>query len=52
MEKTGNYEFVIYKENGVLKLRHPGGLITSYDNRFGDYSFINEGEQVVKTNED
>lgn len=52
MEKTGNYEYVVYKENNNLKLRHPGGLITNYDGRFGDYSYLNEGQQVIKVNED
>jgi hypothetical protein len=38
MEKTGNSEFVIYRAQGgpiPILMRHPGGVITAYDDRFG-----------------
>ena len=45
MEKTGNSDFIVSKQNGKLMLRLPGGDIIEYDLRFG-YMELAEGESV------
>lgn len=52
MEKTGSFETVVYKEDGKLMMRLPGGEIKVYDNRFHNHLPIKEGDQFVKTKED
>jgi hypothetical protein len=46
MEKTGNSEYVVYRvpsPDGIL-MRHPGGIITAYDGRFGE---LPEGQEQM-----
>lgn len=38
MEKSSEFQIMVYNENGELLMRLPGGFIQSYDNRFGDLS--------------
>lgn len=52
MEKTGDYEYRIFKKDGVLKLRLPGGEVIPYDNRFPNCPLLKEGESFVVTKED
>ena len=47
MEKTGDYEINVYKQEGILLMRLPGGQTVPYDGRFG-YPPLNEGESFVK----
>jgi hypothetical protein len=49
MEKTGNSEYVVYRTTtgvvvGAILMRHPGGVITEYDGRFGE---LPEGQEQM-----
>lgn len=48
MEKTADYQYVVFRENGLIKLRNPGGQVIPYDNRFNDCPHLNEGERWIK----
>jgi len=47
MEKTGDYEIHVYKQNGILLMRLPGGQTVPYDGRFG-YPPLNEGDSFIQ----
>lgn len=51
MEKTADYEYRVYKQDGKLLLRLPGGEVIPYDNRFADCPPLAEGESFVKPKE-
>lgn len=51
LEKTANSEYCVYRQDGKLLMRHPGGLITPYDNRFDDCPSLSEGNQFIKVKE-
>jgi hypothetical protein len=35
IEKTGEYQIKVFRENGKLLMRLPNNGVISYDNRFG-----------------
>lgn len=47
MEKTADFQYVVYKKNGVMILRLPGGQEIPYDNRFADCPSLMEGESFL-----
>ena len=51
MEKTAASEYVVYNENGVMKLRLPGGSVIKYDDRFPECPHLYEGQEFVVTKE-
>lgn len=52
MEKTADYQYIVYKKDGKLILRLPGGREIPYDHRFSDCPALNEGESWIITKED
>ena len=49
MEKSAEYQYMVYKQEGKLLLRLPGGEVIPYDNRFSDLPYIDEGGHWIKT---
>lgn len=52
MEKTADYEYKVYKKDGKLILRLPGGREIPYDHRFPNCPDLMEGEFYIVTKED
>ena len=52
MEKLGNYEYMVYKQDGKVYLCLPGGNTILYDNRFSDCPVLSEGQSFIKVKED
>jgi hypothetical protein len=51
MEKTAASEYMVFNENGILKLKLPGGSVIKYDNRFPECPQLKEGETYVTVKE-
>jgi hypothetical protein len=52
MEKTGSFEYVVFKKEGKVWMRSPGGSVIIYDNRFSDCPLLSEGQSFIKVKED
>ena len=52
MEKNADYEYVVFKKEGKLFLKFPGGNTIPYDNRFSNLPHISEGGSFSKPLED
>lgn len=52
MEKTGDYEIQVFKQDGKLMMRLPGGQVVPYDHRFPDPPPLSEGDSIIKPLED
>ena len=49
MDKYSDDQYDIFKEEGILKLRLPGGQVIKYDGRFG-MPELSEGEHHIVPN--
>lgn len=49
MEKSAEFQFKVFRQNGELLLRLPGGSEISYDHRFGNLesTIITEGDYQI-----
>lgn len=48
MEKTADFQYKVFKQDGKLQLRLPGGKVIPYDHRFSDCPNLNEGGEWIK----